>query len=445
MIKRVTKILLLLLAVSSLTFAGETEIVPVDPVMILPFIALLASIALAPFVNKKWWEANYPALSVSLGLITIGYYVFIIHNGARVLATLHEYFSFIALIGSLFIVSGGILIQLRGKSTPINNVALLAIGSVIANLVGTTGASMLLIRPYIKVNKYRIKPFHIVFFIFIVSNVGGVLTPIGDPPLFLGYLKGIPFFWITGHVYYIWIIAVAVLLGIFYFFDSRDFHHRSHEVQERIEEEGEQAEIKGLQNLGFLLAIIAAVFIEEPIFVREVIMIGAAAGSYFSTNKNIHEKNDFNFHPIKEVAILFVGIFATMMPALDWLSLNSEKLGVVSVGQYYWASGALSSFLDNAPTYLNFLTASFGLFHLNLEDVHHMEQFLTEHWKYVQSISVGAVFFGACTYIGNGPNFMVKSIAEQNNIEMPTFIEYIVRFTIPVLIPLYFVIWLLFF
>jgi Na+/H+ antiporter NhaD/arsenite permease-like protein len=445
MIRRFSKIFFLIIAVSSLTFAGETEIIPVDPVMILPFIMLLGAIALAPFINKKWWDKNYPAFAVTLGLITVGYYVFILHNGARVLVTGYEYISFIVLIGSLYIVSGGILIQLRGKSTPLNNVILLAIGAVIANIVGTTGASMLLIRPYIKVNKYRIKPFHIIFFIFIVSNVGGALTPIGDPPLFLGYLKGIPFFWITGHVVVIWMVAVTALLAIFYYLDFRNFHRRSEEVQERIEEEGEEAEVKGLQNLGFLLAIIVAVFIEHPIFIRELIMLGAAAGSYYTTSKYVHDKNDFNFHPIIEVAVLFVGIFATMMPALDWLTLNSTKLGVETVGQYYWATGLLSSFLDNAPTYLNFLTASFGLFHLNLEDVHHMEKFLTEHWHYIQSISIGAVFFGACTYIGNGPNFMVKSIAEQNKVEMPSFVEYIYKYTVPILIPLYIVIWFIFF
>jgi Na+/H+ antiporter NhaD/arsenite permease-like protein len=278
-----------------------------------------------------------------------------------------------------------------------------------------------------------------------VSNVGGVLTPIGDPPLFLGYLKGIPFFWITGHVVIIWLIAVAALLGTFYFIDRNNFKRRSEETREKIEEAGEEAEVKGLQNLGFLLAIIVSVFIEHPLFVREIIMIGAAAGSYYTTDKRVHEKNDFNFHPIREVAILFIGIFATMMPALDWLTLNSEKLGVVTVGQYYWATGVLSSFLDNAPTYLNFLTASFGLFHLNLESVSDMQKFLAEHWKYIQSISVSAVFFGACTYIGNGPNFMVKSIAEQNNIEMPTFVEYIIKFTLPILLPLYIFIWFLFF
>ena len=276
MIKRIVKIFGLSIAVCSLSFAGEVDIVPVDPVMIFPFILLLAAIALAPFLNKRWWEKNYPALSVSLGLITVGYYVFIIHNGPRVLVTLHEYVSFIALIGSLYVVSGGILIQLRGKSTPLNNVVLLSIGAVISNFVGTTGASMLLIRPFIKVNKYRIQPFHIVFFIFIVSNVGGALTPIGDPPLFLGYLKGIPFFWITGHVIVIWLIGVIALLGIFYVIDSRNFHRRSEAVQEKIEETGEEAQVKGLANIGFLLTIIIAVFIEHPILIRELIMIAAA-------------------------------------------------------------------------------------------------------------------------------------------------------------------------
>lgn len=444
-LRRIIKIFFLGLFVCSLIYAGNREVVPVDPVMILPFVLLLFAIAAAPLIDKKWWGKNYPAFTISLGLLTVGYYIFILHNAGRVLDTLHEYISFIVLIGSLFVVSGGISIQLRGRSTPVNNVILLGIGAVIANIVGTTGASMLLIRPYLKVNKYRIKPYHVVFFIFIVSNVGGSLTPVGDPPLFLGFIKGIPFFWITQLMLPVWFVCVSSLLGIFYLLDRRNYQRRSEEVRERIEEEGEEATFKGLFNVGFLFTIILAVFIEKPVFLREAIMVLSAIGSYYTTDKKIHQKNDFNFHPIQEVAILFLGIFTTMMPALDWLTLNSEKLGVVTVGEYYWATGMLSAFLDNAPTYLNFLTASFGLFHLNIDNIHHMEQFLVEHWKYVQSISVSAVFFGACSYIGNGPNFMVKSIAEQSGVEMPTFAEYIYKFTLPYLIPLYIIIWFIFF
>lgn len=442
---RVVKIFFLSVVTSSLTFASNGHVLPVDPVMIIPFVTLLAAIAIAPLISKKWWDKNYPAVAIPLGILTLLYYVLVLGNIARVLETAHEYISFIILIGSLYIVSGGILITIKGKSTPANNVTLLAIGAVIANIVGTTGASMLLIRPFIKVNRYRIKPFHIIFFIFIVSNVGGSLTPIGDPPLFLGYLKGVPFFWVTVYLFEFWLVCVAALLGIFYIFDLRDFKRRSEEVQERIEEEGEEARFQGLANIGFLLVILIAVFIQEPLFLREAIMVIAAVGSYYTTDKNIHRKNDFNFHPIQEVAILFLGIFATMIPALDWLTLNSQSIGVTSVSQYFWATGILSAFLDNAPTYLNFLTASMGLFNLQFGSAEDMTILLTDHWRYVQAISVAAVFFGAVTYIGNGPNFMVKAIAEQNNIDMPSFAEYIYKYSLPILIPLFAIFWLIFF
>jgi Na+/H+ antiporter NhaD/arsenite permease-like protein len=436
----------LLALACSLSFAGEgVEPSPVSPVMILPFVLLLGAIAVAPFINRQWWEENYPAVSVSLGLLTVLYYVLALHNIPRLLATLYEYVSFIALIGSLYVVSGGIHFRMRGRATPLANVVLLGFGAIVANIVGTTGASMLLIRPYIRVNKYRIKAYHVIFFIFLVSNVGGALTPIGDPPLFLGYLKGIPFFWIFDIAWPIWLFAVLVLLGAFAVIDFRAFKKLPHSLQERAEEFGEEPRFEGLSNLGFLLAILVSVFIEHPIGLREALMVGAAAGSYYTTPKRAHEKNEFNFAPIKEVAILFLGIFATMIPALDWLTLHSQSLGIESVGQYYWGVGFLSSFLDNAPTYLNFLTAAFGLFHLNLENVHHMEEFLSLHWKYVQSISIGAVFFGACTYIGNGPNFMVKSIAEQLGVKMPSFFGYIAKYTLVYLIPLYTIIWFIFF
>ncbi len=443
--KSVLKIVMLVCSISSLSFASSGQVVPVDPVMILPFIILLGSIAVIPLISKHWWEKNYPAVAIPLGMITVGYYLINLDNAARVFDTAHEYLSFIILIGSLYVVSGGIHISIRGKSTPVNNVLLLAVGAVIANIVGTTGASMLLIRPFIKVNKYRIKPYHIIFFIFIVSNVGGSLTPIGDPPLFLGYLKGIPFFWVTTHLFVFWWLCVSALLLIFFIIDRQNFSRRSEEVQERIEEEGGEARFKGLVNVGFLLTILVAVFIQDPLFLREAIMVIAAVSSYYTTNKKIHEKNDFNFLPIKEVAILFLGIFATMMPALDWLTLNSAKIGVTSVSQYFWATGILSAFLDNAPTYLNFLTASMGLFNLNIENPAHMTLLLTEHWRHVQSISVAAVFFGAVTYIGNGPNFMVKAIAEQHDIDMPSFGEYIYKYSLPILIPLFIVFWFIFF
>jgi Na+/H+ antiporter NhaD/arsenite permease-like protein len=444
----------------------EYRLVPVHPGFILPFVLLLLAIAFMPFINARWWERRYPLVCLVLGLIPLGYYFIVLKNGPRMINTAFEYVSFICLIGSLFVVSGGIHIRIRGRSTPLANVVLLAVGAVVANLLGTTGASMVLIRPYIRVNRYRISGYHIVFFIFVVSNIGGLLTPIGDPPLFLGYLKGVPFFWVIGRVWYIWLFALGAVLLVFYVIDRYHYRKLPDDMEHEIEEAGEQAAFGGLGNVVFLLVIIGAVFLHEP--VRELVMIAAAAASYFTTKKQVHEMNHFNFIPIREVAILFAGIFATMVPALDWLELNAGSLGITEPGQFYWCSGMLSTVLDNAPTYLNFLSAAFGLHGLNVDDPVHMQamlgalpatqmaglhylagshlQAVGEHsWRYIQAISAAAVLFGAGTYIGNGPNFMVKSIAEQSHVRVPHFMEYILSYSLPVLGPIFLVVWLLFF
>ncbi len=480
---------------SSLAYAGEeAQATQVSAVMILPFILLLGAIAVGPFINRHWWEKYYPVVAVGLGLVPVAYYLFVIGNGSRMLQTGIEYVSFIVLIGSLFVVSGGIHIRIKGKSTPLANVFLLAIGAVVSNFLGTTGASMILIRPFLRVNRYRLRGYHVVFFIFVVSNIGGALTPIGDPPLFLGYLKGVPFFWVLEYVWHVWLIAVVSVLGVFWVIDYLSFTKfeagKRHVAESELHED---AEVSGMQNIFFLTVILIAVFIERPHFLREALMVAAAAGSYFTTKHEIHKKNDFNFLPIKEVAILFIGIFATMVPALDWLELNAMKIGITTPGQFYWGTGALSSILDNAPTYLNFLSASIGLFvdqnivaqvqHLvathgsdiaalggnHAEEVRNtfatlmkyhsdivatgtvplsdiqISYLIGNHNIYLKAISIAAVFFGACTYIGNGPNFMVKSIAEQSGVVMPSFFGYIVRYTVPVLIPIYALVWYLFF
>ncbi len=444
----------------------QVEIKPVPPWMILPFVLLLLAIAVTPFINRHWWEKNYSFVSFGLGLGVLVYYLLILRNPSRMALTSYEYVSFICLIGSLFVVAGGIHLRIRGEETPWENVRLLGAAALISNLLGTTGASMLFIRPYLRLNRFRIRPYHVVFFIFIVSNMGGALTPIGDPPLFLGYLKGVPFFWILQRAWLPWLVGVALVLLIFYTIDLHHFRHRP--ARERaVAEAPDKTEVSGLHNAFFLLVILVAVFIQRPLMLREVIMASAAFASYFTTRDAVHQKNDFNFVPIKEVAILFAGIFATMVPALDWLDLNARALGLLTPGHYYWATGALSSFLDNAPTYLNFLTAAFGLHGANLDNVHHMHLMLGyldpaasslpnplrpdvfaingDSWRYVQAVSIGAVFFGACTYIGNGPNFMVKSIAEQAKVECPSFFGYIVKYTIPILIPVFILIWYLFF
>lgn len=467
--------------------------------MILPFGLLLAAIALGPLLFPKWWTKNYPKVAIVLGAITLGYYLFGFQGVARsaahhkVLETLHEYVSFVALIGSLFIVSGGIHINVKGEANPVTNVVFLLVGAILANFLGTTGASMLLIRPWLRMNKYRVTAHHVVFFIIIISNVGGCLTPIGDPPLFLGYLKGIPFWWVAEHCWPMWALGIGILLAMFYLVDVLNFRKAPKRVRADLTQH-EEWRFDGLPNVFFLAIILVAVFIKHPPFLREALMSGAALGSYFTTKKPVHEANDFNFHPIQEVAILFIGIFATMMPALDWLQTNSRILGTPSPSLYYWACGSLSGFLDNAPTYLSFLSAiegtidhqiilqiqqlanshGAGLANLagpNAEQIRATFSALNQYFApkmtagnittedieiayllgnvalndFIVAISVASVFFGAATYIGNGPNFMVKSIADHQKVHTPSFMGYFLKFTLPFLLPVLLVIWWVFF
>jgi Na+/H+ antiporter NhaD/arsenite permease-like protein len=467
----------------------------INPWMMLPFGVLLTAIALGPLLFAGWWTKHYAKVAFGLAAVVLVYY-FSLHASERVWEVGHEYIRFIALIGSLFVVSGGIHINVKGEATPAANVVFLLIGALLANVLGTTGASMLLIRPWIRMNKYRITAHHIVFFIFIVSNVGGCLTPIGDPPLFLGYLYGIPFWWVAEHCLPMWAMGNGILLAMFYVVDRLNFARAPREVRQKETVQGEWR-FDGLANIFFLAVILVAVFVNHPPFLREALMIGAAAGSYFTTKKSVHESNSFNFHPITEVAILFVGIFATMMPALDWLAGNAtELLGQApSSGVFYWGTGALSSVLDNVPTYLSFLSASFGAFvnhdviaqvqaHIasgtidfnNLVGPHAeqvrqtleaLQKYHGDHvlakgvskeeievcfllgnvtfTKYIMAISIGAVFFGACTYIGNGPNFMVKAIADHEKVKTPSFLEYLWKFTLPFMLPMLVIVWLVFF
>lgn len=413
--------------------------------LFIPFIVQLMSIAVMPFLLPKWWHKNYGKYSIALALIVVLYYIVVKRDIHEVLRTGEEYISFISLLTGLFVVSGGIYFRIRGKATPFKNTVTLLIGSAAANLFGTTGAAMLLIRPFITSNKYRLKPYHIIFFIFTVCNMGGSLTPIGDPPLFLGYLKGVPFFWIIKELIGIWVIGLLYVLILFYLIDLYYFKKLKVETQQEIEEKGEDIKFGGLFNVFFLLTIIGAVFITEPLFLREIIMLSAAAASYKLTPKDVHSKNKFNFEPIKEVALLFIGIFMTMIPVLSYLNHNSAELGINHPGQFFWAAGIFTSFLDNAPTYLNFLTLSMGLQGLSINNPLEVLMYLDNYKIFVISISVASVFFGAMTYIGNGPNFMVKSIAEHKGIKMPGFFAYIYKYSLPVLIPLFFLIWLLFF
>lgn len=420
------------------------------PLMVAPFALLLLAIALMPFVAKHWWEHNYKKVAVGLGLIVVAYYVIVLGNAERMVTTAVEYSGFIALIGSLFVIAGGIHIKMSGRSTPTTNTGILALGAVLANLIGTTGASMLLIRPYLRINKYRSAPYQVILFIFIVSNTGGALTPIGDPPLFLGYLKGVPFFWLLTkpNVLFAWLLCVCLLLAVFYVLDSRNFREHQSEVRRATED---RVEVEGTHNFLWLFLIIALVLVQKADWVQALgsdhlvtviiaaLMGGVAWLAYTNANTDALRENEFSFDPVKEVGFLFVGIFATMVPALDLLEKHAGDLGITSVAQFYWGSGALSSVLDNAPTYLNFLTAAFGLHHLSLEAPADVARFLTEPElsRYIVAVSLGSVFFGANTYIGNGPNFMVKSIAESAGVECPSFFGYVFRFSLPILIPIF--------
>ena len=427
--------------------------------LVIPFMLLLIMIATGPLFYAHHWHHHYPKYSVVFGIFVAGYYI-LTQNSTPVIHAIQEYTSFIALVASLFIAASGIYLGINAKGTPFNNVILLFAGSVIANLIATTGAAMLFIRSYMRLNKGRLKPYHIVFFIFLVANIGGALTPIGDPPLFLGFLRGVPFFWTMVNVWYIWLPITMLLLLIFYVIDSRN------KGEGNIPEPGEKViEISGLKSFFWIAIIIFSVFIDPnvlpfvpnlyaeyhiPIGIREMIMFLVAFLAYKFADKDCFEKNEFSFEPIREVGWLFLGIFATMQPALQLISNfakeNADNLGV---SVFYWGTGSLSGILDNAPTYLNFLSAAMGKFGLNVDDPEAVKQFAEsaaahpESWFYLQAISVAAVFFGALTYIGNAPNFMVKAIAEGNGVQTPSFFGYLARYSLPILIPVYFLLWLI--
>ncbi len=415
---------------------------PPPAFLLLPFVTMLLALAVMPFAAPHHWERRHPWWAVALGGVSVGYSLFLRRDALSVFHAAHEYVSFITMIGSLFVVAGGIHLIVKGEARPWMNLLFLALASVVSNLIGTTGASMLLIRPWIRMNKYRITGYHVAFFIFLVSNVSGCLTPIGDPPLFLGFLKGVPFWWTLRHCWQPWAFGVLALLGIFFVLDVLNFHKAPRPVRER-ETAHESWRFGGLHNLLFLGAILGSVFVHRPAFLREGIMVVAALASWATTRREIHLANDFTMGPVKEIAWLFLGIFATMIPALQYLQAHAAGLGLHSEWQFYWATGLLSGVLDNAPTYLAFLATAFGLSGLDLETG--MPAFLAAHGGTLAALSVSAVFFGALTYIGNGPNFMVKAIADRAKVETPGFCGYLLRYALPFLLPVLFLVGILFF
>lgn len=399
-----------------------------------PFVCMLIAIAIFPLIHGQWWENNKNKALVSLVLgIPVGIY-FLFADRHQLVHTAMDYISFIILLGSLFTISGGILLRGNPRGTPMINTIFLFVGAVVANLIGTTGASMLLIRPLLRTNDARRHIKHIpIFFIFLVSNIGGSLTPLGDPPLFLGYLQGVPFFW-TLRLLPLWTMAVGTVLLIFYLFERQAWKREAPVDIVRDEIRKEPIRIDGKLNLLWFLGVLAAVFIPMPY--REITMVSMAYLSYRFTAREIRVQNRFTFYPIKEVAVLFAGIFATMIPALLILKARGAEIGIKEPWQFFWITGGLSSFLDNAPTYLTFFSLAQGL-DIGGSTIRIPEDILI-------AISSGAVFMGANSYIGNGPNFMVKSICEEAGINIPSFFGYMLYSGL-ILIPVFILITAAFF
>ncbi|WP_053188279.1 sodium:proton antiporter [Sunxiuqinia dokdonensis] len=421
----------------------------------LPFVAMLLFIAIGPLFFHHWWEENKNKLKISL-ILGVPLAILLVVRGLHhelIHQMLFDYVPFIILLGALFVITGGIHLKGDIEAKPTVNTLFLAIGAVLASFMGTTGAAMLLIRPVIKTNSERKFKVHtILFFIAIVANAGGMLTPLGDPPLFLLYLRGAPFSWFFGLVGP-WLFANALLLVIYFLLDS--YYHKKESVKAIVEDRThiEPIRLKGNLNFVFLIGVVLAVaFLNQQYihaihenhylgFIREgVILLMAILSLVFTNNNMRYQENKFTWGPIIEVAYLFLGIFITMVPALLYLRENAHSFGLSTPTHFYYATGTLSAFLDNAPTAVSFHNLALGM----------VDQFgasaLVAHIPEVllKAISLGAVFFGAMTYIGNGPNFMVKAIAEENKIEMPSFFGYIVKFSLTVLLPVYIVTQLIF-
>ncbi|HAY71961.1 MAG TPA: sodium:proton antiporter [Saprospirales bacterium] len=420
----------------------------------IPFVIMLAMIAVGPLTFHHWWENNRNKLIVSL-VLGIPTAVYLIVQGlteALLHQVFYDYIPFIILLGALFTITGGIHLKGDIQAKPSTNLIFLAIGAVLASIMGTTGAAMLLIRPVIRTNSERKYKVHtILFFIAIVANCGGLLTPLGDPPLFLLYLRGASFDWFL-HMWPEWLFVNGVLLLIYLAVDT--YFHKKEPASNIVADKTqiEPIRITGNINFLFLLGVVLSVaFLNQQYihaihdnhafgFIREIAILAMAVLSLIFTKKSLRVENKFTWEPIKEVAFLFLGIFVTMVPALKYLAENAASFGIETPVQFYYATGALSSFLDNAPTAVSFHNLALGLgdLHIGGKIVAGIPEIL------LTAISVGAVFFGAMTYIGNGPNFMVKAIAEENKIDMPSFFGYMIKFTLIILLPVYIITQLLF-
>lgn len=430
----------------------------------IPFAALLLCVALGPVLAAHWWEKHQAAVVAVLSVVLLA--AFALVQGGNAAAELaleclvNDYLTFIVLLFGLFCVAGNITLVGDLAGSPRINVALLLFGTLLSSFIGTTGSSMLMVRPIIKMNAWRKRKRHImVFFIFLISNIGGCLTPIGDPPLLMGFSRGVPFFW-SLRLFPIMAMNVAILMTAFYFVDMRAYR-KDIAIGRKpdISKPGTDVHIDGLHNVIFLVVIVAAVILSGvlptlpafqdangnvlgihlyghvkltyPALIEIVMILASAALSFKTTPVSVREANHFTWGAIREVAVLFIGIFITMQPALMLLKEYGASLGLDTPFQMFWVTGALSSFLDNTPTYLVFLTtactmgAASGL----------VTALGTVPAQMLTAISCGAVFMGANSYIGNAPNFMVKAISDENGIRMPSFFGYLVwsaAFLLPV-------------
>jgi Na+/H+ antiporter NhaD/arsenite permease-like protein len=418
-----------------------------------PFVLMLGAIAVFPLTFNHWWEHNRNKLIVAvvLSLPMATYLIAAGHWHALEHALIFDYVPFVVLLGALFVITGGIRVTGDIEAKPIINTTFIGIGAVLASLIGTTGAATLLIRPILQTNKERIFKVHtVLFFIGAVANCGGLLTPLGDPPLFILYLRGVPFDWFL-QLLPQWAMVNLLLLVIYFGVDTYFYDKEPIEAIRRDIAEVTPIRIRGGLNFVWLLGVVLSVaylneqyipaFKEVPAakFVREAIIAALAALSLYTTPQEIREGNNFTWAPIEEVAYLFLGIFITMVPCVMYLEANAQSLGVSTTPRFYYATGALSAVLDNTPTALTFYSLAVGL----AMNAPNMVASVPE--DILKSISVAAVFFGSLTYIGNGPNFMVKAVAEENGVKMPDFFAYIYKFSLIVLLPIFVIVQVIFF
>ena len=434
---------------------------------VIPFVGLLLSIAFMPLLRPHFWHRHYTKVAAAWGLLFLVPFLaqFRAEAGRAILGVaLHDYLPFIVLLWSLFTVTGGIVVRGTMSGTPRSNLALLAVGAAIASWIGTTGASMLLVHPLLRgLERRRHRAHTVVFFIFLVSNMGGLLTPLGDPPLFLGFLNGVPFFW-TLRLWPQFFVLSGLLLVLYFGLDSR-FYRREGAIP-GAPAPREPLRLDGLVNLPLLLGILASVLLSGSVhlgsvrllgleleaqdLLRDAALIALGLASLRLTPRALRAANQFSYGPMREVASLFAGIFATMIPALAILlagdrgPLAAVTRAVDAPAEYFWITGAFSSILDNAPTYLTFLSAALGKFYPGVEVHEAVHRLIEEHGQVLVAISCGAVFMGANTYIGNAPNFMVRSIAEERGVAMPSFLGYILRWSLPILVPSFVLLTLLF-